>query len=179
MRITRLTQADAVPYRALMMRGYALHPDAFTSSVTEREVLPLSWWQGRLDPAHGHEAVFGAWVQDQLAGACGLSFETRDKVRHKATLFGMYVDSDFRRRGIGAQLVQATLAFARSRTGIRIVQLTVTQGNLNAQSLYERYGFVSFGVEPMAVAVGDGYVSKIHMACDLVDPNPLQCGDGT
>jgi ribosomal protein S18 acetylase RimI-like enzyme len=48
-----------------------------------------------------------------------------------------------------------------------LVQLTVTQGNDGAQGLYERMGFEAFGVEPYAVAVGQRYVSKVHMWCDL------------
>jgi RimJ/RimL family protein N-acetyltransferase len=48
-----------------------------------------------------------------------------------------------------------------------LVQLTVTQGNQGAQGLYERQGFTPFGVEPCAVAVGERFVSKVHMWCDL------------
>jgi len=33
--------------------------------------------------------------------------------------------------------------------------------------LYERSGFVEFGVEPYAVAVGESFVSKVHMWCDI------------
>ena len=43
------------------------------------------------------------------------------------------------------------------------MQLTVTEGNEPAVGLYESCGFVRFGVEPLAVAVGSGYVSKVHM----------------
>ena len=44
-----------------------------------------------------------------------------------------------------------------------VVQLTVTQGNAQAQALYARNGFVEYGVEPYAVAVEQGFVSKVHM----------------
>ena len=42
MMIERLTPSHAVEYRTLMLEAYAGHPDAFTSTVTEREKLPLS-----------------------------------------------------------------------------------------------------------------------------------------
>jgi ribosomal protein S18 acetylase RimI-like enzyme len=166
--IHRLEPGHAAAYRALMLDAYHRHPDAFTSSVAEREVLPLAWWQARLsiDPM-ASEVVLGAFSGSALTGAAGLSFETRDKARHKATLFGMYVPETQRRTGVGRQLVEAALAQARQRPGIRQVLLTVTQGNNAAQGLYERCGFVSFGVEPRAVAVGDGFVNKVHMLCDL------------
>ncbi|MGE0332581.1 MAG: N-acetyltransferase family protein [Ramlibacter sp.] len=166
--IQRLQPGHAEAYRALMLDAYARHPDAFTSSVAEREALPLAWWQARLSTdAQAADWVLGAFTGDTLAGAAGLSFDTRDKARHKATLFGMYVPPVQRGAGIGRQLVLAALAQARQRPGVRQVLLTVTQGNTAAQRLYERCGFKAFGVEPRAVAVDGGFVNKVHMWCDL------------
>jgi len=48
-----------------------------------------------------------------------------------------------------------------------MVQLTVTNGNSTAQSLYGRHGFIQFGLEPLAVAVGREFVAKSHMWCNL------------
>jgi RimJ/RimL family protein N-acetyltransferase len=39
----------------------------------------------------------------------------------------------------------------------------VSQGNQAAQALYQRCGFVAFGLEPFAVRVHNGYVAKVHM----------------
>jgi|SRR5512132_2234140 hypothetical protein len=108
MAIRRLVPGEAPEYRALMLEAYESHPDAFTSSVSERAALPLSWWQSRL--AEGHEpseVVFGAFQNAELAGVAGLSFESREKIRHKATLFGMYVPPRFRCLGLGRQLQTA------------------------------------------------------------------------
>lgn len=44
----RLCLRRASDCRALMLAAYTAHPDAFTSSVAEREKLPLSWWEARL-----------------------------------------------------------------------------------------------------------------------------------
>jgi len=170
MRIQRLASSNAPEYRALMLEAYELHPDAFTSSVAERAALPLSWWELRLnDDPQPLELVLGAFHEEQLAGVAGLSFESREKARHKATLFGMYVPSKFRGRGLGRQLVEAALAQAKLRFGIKLAQLTVTHGNFAAQGLYEQCGFVQFGLEPYAVAVGDQFVSKVHMWCNIGD----------
>jgi len=43
----------------------------------------------------------------------------------------------------------------------------VTDGNDAARGLYERCGFVSYGVEPYAVSVGPDFVSKVLMWCNL------------
>jgi ribosomal protein S18 acetylase RimI-like enzyme len=166
--VRRLGPADAAPYRTLMLEAYEHHPDAFTSTVAERASLPLSWWESRVKTeADANEIVLGAYRGSRLSGVVGLSFESREKARHKAHLFGMYVPAKLRNAGVGKSLVLAVLEHARKRSGVRIVQLTVTQGNSAAQALYERCGFVPFGVEPLAVAVGLQFVSKVHMWCDL------------
>ena len=164
MMIERLSPSHAGEYRALMLEAYAAHPDAFTSSMAERERLPLRWWEARLSAEPSAERlVLGAFHDGQLVGVVGLSFEQREKVSHKAALFGMYVRPAFRSQGIGHQLVRSALEQARERPGVLVVQLTVTETNAPAVSLYESCGFIRFGVEPMAVAAGSGYVSKIHM----------------
>ncbi|WP_457493539.1 N-acetyltransferase family protein, partial [Streptomyces sp. P5_D11] len=97
----------------------------------------------------------------------GLAFEPREKARHKVTLFGMYVSPTVRQRGLGYQLVQAALAEAQNHAGLRLIQLTVTAGNDAAFNLYQRCDFVQFGLEPMAVRVGEDYFDKIHMWREL------------
>ena len=175
--IRRLIPQDAIAYRDLILYAYQHYPEAFTSSYAERSGLPSTFWEARLSiEDNPKDAVFGAWVGNQLVGIAGLSVETREKTRHKGTLFGMFVSEQHRRQGLGDQLVNAVLAEARARSQLRIVQLTVTDGN-TARSLYERHGFKEFGLEPYAVAVGTGavgtaaggtrYVAKRHMWCEL------------
>ena len=167
----RLTPPDALTYRALMLDAYGRHPDAFTSSVDERAALPIAWWEKRLGAEDANSSiVFAAFDDGRMIGVAGLSFEPRLKARHKASLFGMYVPAAFRGCGVGRALVATVLDHARARPALMVVQLTVTDGNAAACALYERCGFVTFGVEPFAVAVDNGYVSKVHMWRNLADP---------
>ncbi|WP_432725496.1 GNAT family N-acetyltransferase [Variovorax sp. W6] len=173
--VRRLSAADAEAYRAVMLDAYATHPSAFTSTLEERAALPLSWWMQRLGAADGgansESVVYGAFDDDgALVGAAGLSFETRQRTSHKATLFGMSVKASARRAGFGRRLVLALLDHARAHGGLRLVQLTVTEGNEAARKLYEDCGFRVFGVEPLAIAVDDALLAKVHMWCDLEAP---------
>lgn len=169
MEIRRLVSSDAVVYRDLMLEGYALHPVAFIASVAEREPFPMTWWEGRVkDGEEAEEIVCGAFDDARLIGVAGLRFEQRPKTRHKAVLYGMYVDGGYTHRGIGQKLVAAVLDEARMRDGIRTITLTVTEGNREAETLYAKCGFARFGVEPLAIATDEGYVSKVHMWLDLM-----------
>lgn len=155
-----------------MLEGYELHPDAFGSSAAERAALPLTWWEERLVPdpvvpgSGSASLVLGAFEDEELAGVVGLAFETREKTRHKALLFGMYVPPKFRRLGLGRRLVLAALKEAQDR-GLRLVQLTVSETNQAARTLYEQCGFMEFGLEPLAMAFGGELIAKVHMWCDL------------
>ncbi len=168
--IRRLEPPDAPAYRQVMLHAYAHEPDAFTSTVAERESLPLAWWAARM--ARGPEAperVCGAFVDGRLVGVAGLSPERRARTCHRATLFGMYVLPAHRGQGVAHALVAAVLACAREVPGVRVVELTVTESNPGAVRLYASCGFRAFGVEPLAVNVGDRYVSKVHMWIDLTE----------
>ena len=167
MLIRTLGAGDAEGYRALMLEAYGAYPQAFTSSVAERALMPLSWWQKRLD--NPLDSLLGAFEGDVLAGIVGLAFEPREKARHKVTLFGMYVNEAYQRNGLGRQLVEAALAEARKHPRLQVIQLTVTAGNDAAFALYQRCGFIQYGLEPLAVRVCEDYFDKIHMWRELRD----------
>lgn len=165
--IRTLGADDAEAYRALMLEAYGAYPQAFTSSVAERAAMPLSWWQKRLD--NRLDRLLGGFHRDELAGIVGLAFEPREKARHKVTLFGMYVTQAYQQQGLGRQLVEAALAEARQHPRLKVIQLTVTAGNDAAFALYQRCGFIQYGLEPLAVRVGVDYFDKIHMWRELQD----------
>lgn len=167
MSIRTLEASDAEAYRALMLEAYGAYPQAFTSSVAERAAMPLSWWEKRLSSQL--DRLLGAFEGDELAGIVGLAFEPREKARHKVTLFGMYVTQAYQQQGLGRQLVEAALAEARQYPRLKVIQLTVTAGNDAAFALYQRCGFIQYGLEPLAVRVGVDYFDKIHMWRELQD----------
>lgn len=127
--------------------------------------MPLSWWEKRLSSPL--DCLLGVFVGDELAGIVGLAYEPREKARHKVTLFGMYVNEAYQQQGLGRQLVEAALDEARKQPRLKVIQLTVTAGNDAAFALYQRCGFVQYGLEPLAVRVGVDYFDKIHMWREL------------
>ena len=165
MSIRRLRAGDTQEYRQLLLQAYERHPQAFTSSASERAAMPMNWWESRLTSRL--DVLLGAFVADELVGIVGLALEPREKARHKATLFGLYIVEAQRNGGLGQQLVQAVLDEARRHTFLRLIQLTVTAGNDPALKLYQRCGFIQYGLEPLAIRVGEAYFDKVHMWRDL------------
>ena len=166
-RVARLGVADAPRYRALLLHAYQVAADAFTSTPQERAAEPLAWWAARIADPKGLSHVFGAWVDDELVGAVTVEFSAKPKTLHKAHLIGMFVDQTARGDGVGRALMAAALRLAADRPGLRVMTLTVTEGNASAIALYESFGFKTFGVEPMAIATPQGFKAKVHMWVEL------------
>lgn len=53
----------------------------------------------------------------------------------------MYVESKYRKQGIGKSLIQAGLEYSK-KDGANHVELSTAEDNYTAQSLYESIGFI-------------------------------------
>lgn len=168
MHTARLQPSHAQPYRALMLQAYELSADAFTSTAQERASEPESYWVHRISGHGGLSAAFGAFEGQELLGAVALEFSAKPKTRHKALIIGMYVVPAARRIGAGRALLRAAVECAKAKEGIRILTLTVTEGNEPAVNLYVAAGFQTFGVEPLAILTPGGFKAKVHMWLPVV-----------
>ncbi len=158
-----LVPRDATQYRALMLHAYEHAADAFTSTPQERAAEPEEWWAMRIAHPGGLSVAFGAERGGELVGAVAIEFSAKPKTRHKGLLIGMYVRDPCRGLGLGRALLDAAVQRAQMRDGIRLLQLTVTEGNESAIGLYRSAGFEVFGTEPMAILTPGGYKSKLHL----------------
>lgn len=107
--------------------------------------------------------TFGAFVGEKLVGMVGVHRESKQKYRHKAQVWGMYVTPNARRGGLGATLLEAAVEHCRSWSGVTQVHLCVSAKAEVAKRLYERHGFQEWGREPQALLVDDELLDDIHM----------------
>lgn len=93
--------------------------------------------------------------------------------KHHLTLLNLAVAADFRRRGVGRQMVQklASKLSCQRRSRLRIV---VNEGNLGAQLFLRACGFAATKVMPRAFDGDDGYV-MILPAVAPVESEGLCC----
>ena len=161
--VRRLGVADAALYRALRLEGLEQAPEAFGSTLEREMAMPLAAFAARLE----ERVVLGAFDGGECVGLAGLIVETMEKERHKGTLFGMYVRPAARKRGAGAALVEGILAAAGGQ--VAQVKLAVVDGNAGARRLYERCGFVAYGVEKRALRFRGRYYDEVLMV-RILDP---------
>ena len=160
--IKPLTASDGGIYRALMLRAYSEHPEAFTSTFEERAGKPVDWWTKRLtDPTTVTLGAFDA--TEALIGSARLEAFQRARERHKVALAAVYVMKDYANRGIGRRLVEEALGASRRMNSVEIMNLTVTADNLPAVRLFSRMGFQTFGREIRAERSEGAYFDRLSM----------------
>ena len=172
MQIRTLAPSDAVEYRALMLDAYEFAVNAFTSTAAERANEPLAWWEGRIGNANGLSKVFGAFSSGALVGTVAIEYSAKPKTLHKAHVIGMYVSQAHRGHGAGKALLRALIEHASARIYVKVLTLTVTDGNAGATHLYESLGFQQFGLEQVAIFTGSEYKAKAHMQLNLLSHAP-------
>jgi ribosomal protein S18 acetylase RimI-like enzyme len=159
--VRRLTPADAARYREIRLAGLRNSPEAFGSTFETESLKPMSSFAERLRSS----AVFGAFRGTELLGIAGFAFHEGVKEAHKGLLWGMYVRPNARKSGVGRQLVDAVVDFARQQ--VEILQLRVVADNEPARRLYAGLGFVEYGLEKSSLKQGGTYYDEILMALDL------------
>jgi GNAT superfamily N-acetyltransferase len=126
---------------------------AFGSTLTREESFPEDVWHERAaGGASGVDRVtFIAERDDEWLGlASGIAKDPSSPTDPGPFLVGMFVDSAERGQGLGAALVEAVAAWARSRGAPRLY-LWVTSTNTPAIVLYSRCGFQRTGdTQPLA-----------------------------
>ena len=75
----------------------------------------------------------------------------------------MYVVPEVSGQGVGRALMRVLLEEAGRLDGLEQLDLTVTEGNDAARTLYSRCGFTEWGRLPRAVRIGQQYLAKVHM----------------
>lgn len=164
--VQRLTARDAAWLRQLRLDALVQAPESFGSSYEEEHTLTLEDIRERISPGDDG-AMFGAYVEDTLAGMVGVGRQRKLKMRHKAHIWSLYVAPPHRGHGLARLLMQAAIVHARTMRGIRQVQLSVTASNTAATALYASLGFKIYGLEPEALCVNGALHDEALMALPL------------
>ncbi|MDM7916007.1 MAG: N-acetyltransferase family protein [Candidatus Eisenbacteria bacterium] len=171
--LRRLTSGDAARYARLRLRMLHDSPWAFGSSPEDDFALDREHLvQMFASEAEAATVAFEDPETGELIAAAGVRRESKKKFRHRATIWGVYVEPAHRGKGLGAELIATLLEIARGWPGVDYVDLGVSEGAPEAKRLYERFGFRAWGREPGATQLEDGRrFDEIHMTLLLHAPS--------
>ena len=96
-------------------------------------------------------------VDGHLAGNCQLSFNTKIKKRHRASV-AIALRKAYWGLGIGTKMFSMMMEAAEARPGIMLLELEVIEGNSRARALYEKFGFRVTALHPNAILLKDGTI---------------------
>lgn len=105
---------------------------------------------------------FTGCIDGVPCGMAVLYLHRYKKLRHQS-LFAIIVDESCRGQGIGTKIFNHLKKEALEKFSLEILHLEVYEGN-PAKTLYDRLGFVEYGVQDEFLKERDGtYRSKINM----------------
>lgn len=157
--IRELRNEDFEQFQPLRELGLQTDPTSFSATQEEEKTgLREKFEAVNADPFN---FSLGAFVSGNLVGKVAFIRYSRKKLAHKGEIGGMFLHPDHRGQGISSLLLSQTLDKAFAQEGLQKVVLTVTDGNVAAKMLYQKYGFVSFGMEENGIIV-DGVPYNQH-----------------
>lgn len=170
MEITLLQNTDDQLERFWALRLQALRdvPEAFGSSYETASQTPLpELIEKQRNRMSAENVVFMATVDGEFVGSCGLRREPALKVRHKAWIWGMYIDPSQRGKRIGHALLSEAINYTEQMSGVEQLLLTVVSTNVPARNLYKSRGFEIWGTEKHALKVNNQYYDEDWMVLFL------------
>ncbi|MFM7127157.1 MAG: N-acetyltransferase family protein [Actinomycetota bacterium] len=137
--IRRLTSDDAPLLREIRILAITDAPDAFGSTLEETEQRSFPVWEQILRPDGNPFFIY-----EQNGGVVGLIGALNPNESGVAHLVSMWVATHGRGSGVSDELVAHVIAWA-SDSGSHRLELSCTEGNLHAERLYMRHGFLRTG----------------------------------
>jgi ribosomal protein S18 acetylase RimI-like enzyme len=165
MEIRQVLAKDADKYQEIRLEALQTNPEAFASSYEEEEMYSLERFRSRLQDDHSY--TFGAYEQDKLVGVVSLVVEQKNKIKHRANIYAMYVKPDSRGNGIAKNLMVEAVKVANRLKGIEQVYLSVVSSNEPAKRLYQSIGFKIYGLDKRAIKIDDDYFDEELMVLYL------------
>jgi len=160
MQVIQITQDRWQEYRELRLKALMDNPLAFDSSPKEEGQLSDEEWKEKLHEPND----FKVFVEDngRLVAKMEVEWNMREKVRHIAEVYGVYIDPTYRGQGLGKMLMDEIERLAKDH-GIEKLWLDVVVTQEPAKKLYRKLGFREIGRTEKSIKVDGKYYDKLLM----------------
>ncbi|HEX9613847.1 MAG TPA: GNAT family N-acetyltransferase [Candidatus Bathyarchaeia archaeon] len=173
-----ILEVDKAKNQRLKLRGYRKEDRSFLNkAATHLNVIrgiaggvfegSVPWSPGTYEEWFDKRRVFPIVCEDESigepVGLLDLSRVDPDVMQH-VMILGMYVRAEYQGLGVGTLLIDAMKILAKRLSLSRVI-LTVFEGNIPAEKLYAKAGFVECGKLPGWLQ--EGYINEMYMTLQL------------
>ena len=134
-----------------------MYPEEFADFTLEQEISFIN-----KNCCNQNEMMIACFVNGEVAGNCQISFRTRMKDHHRASV-AIAILQEYWNLGIGTKMFEEMIQIAEKRDGVCQIELDFIEGNTRARRLYEKMGFRITGVKPDAIRLKDGTLVNEYM----------------
>jgi ribosomal protein S18 acetylase RimI-like enzyme len=156
-----LSKSDSVLWKTIRLEALLNYPENYLSSYEEERLRSEKQWEEVIE----QNKIYGLFVDGQLVSTVSLSPKTAFKHQHKGEIWGIYTKPAFQGRGFAYQLLAYVLEQAQKY--LELCYLTCTTTNQVAFGIYQKIGFVTYGVELKSIYVNKQYYDEYLMAIDF------------
>jgi len=156
---------DATFVRELRLEALASHPESFAADYASTEAESVEVWTERIVSYNldSQGVICVAATGNQVIGMSGLFRGNRPKTRHSGTIWGVYVQADWRGLHLAEALLEECIGWAKAQ-GLVIVKLAVITTNAPAIRCYTHCGFTAYGIDPKVICNNDIFYDELLMA---------------
>ena len=162
MKYRKLKNNDFTAYEELRKEALAKEPQAFSATEEAEAVVRKPRFEAMLKSPSNF--IIGGFLENTLVGMSGFFRFEGKKAHHKGIIWGVYIQEQHRKMGIGKEIVAKTIKEIWKDEAITLVQLGVGLNNFPAINLYANLGFESYGVEKRAFLINGEYIDEYLMA---------------
>lgn len=162
--IDLITMGDWKEFKKLRLRALQNEPSAFLSSYVELKNDSDDKWKTHVKEfINGNSIVIVAKNKDTFIGMVGAYFSKYIKARHVASIWGTYVDKEYRGQKIGYRMLQKLIETIQTFPHIKKILVEASSSQKEAQSLYQKLGFNIIGTYKNQLCVNNKYYDEMLM----------------
>ncbi|MEH1951344.1 MAG: GNAT family N-acetyltransferase [Nostoc sp.] len=164
--VKKITKDDTKNYRQIRLEALDKNPDSFGTTYQEEVIKTIEQFRDRI-PVDNNNFILGCFEDKHLIGIVAFHQESRIKLRHKAYISSMYIQQEYRGKGVGKLLLNELIERAKAINDVEILLLDVVKNNVLAKALYLSLGFQTYGTEKRAYKYKNEYFDLEFMCLQI------------
>ncbi len=153
---------DLHEIKSLMLQALQTDPKAFSSDYSDYANNSNEWWNNYLfGYLYKHNAkMLIALINNKIVGMIGVLYDTKNRRKHVASIVWFFVDSDFRKEGIGKRLLTSMIEDIKKVPYIKKINLLVNTPQEKAINIYKSFGFKISGTLKQELLINNEFIDE-------------------